>query len=317
MAEEQLQAVLERLNERLNSQNALIQELRNNRNQIQDPFRIPDSIKLLQSFDGNKKQLQQWIAMAEITLNRYRRLVIPEVFEIYEQAIINKLEGKARDAIANANPTNFQEVKDILIDSLADRQEMSTYKYQLWTNKMEGNAYKYYKKHKELMQNIKTLAKQTPLYNQNWEAINAFIDEDALAAFISGLQKPLFGFVQAAKPANVEEAHAFVCKFISNDTNKKINSSFDFNKKDPSQNSYQKKDFNYKNKNQTQEPMDVDHSLRSKFSNNKKLNVHNTEVEEKEEEEELNDVSNDNDDSDSDSDFNINFWGTTTDKTKT
>jgi hypothetical protein len=298
MAELDLNQVIRELAERIQNQDVLIRELRNHRNH--DPFKIPDAIKLLPSFDGSKRLLPHWIQTAENTLNKYRPLVTQETMEMYEQAVINKLEGKARDAISNGNPNSFEEAKEILMDTLSDRQEMSTYKYQLWTNKMEGSVHKYYKRHKELMQSIKTLAKQNTLYNENWEAINAFIEEDALAAFISGLQKTLFGFVQAAKPASVEEAHAFICKFQSNESNKKINSSFDSQRKEYRQNK--------KPENQA-EAMEIDHSLRSKLSNNRRINVNAHETNDREEENHSEkEYENDYSDADSDSELTINFW---------
>ena len=37
-------------------------------------------------------------------------------------------------------------------------------------------------------------------YSAQWEVINDFIDEYSLAACISGLRKPYFGYAQAARP---------------------------------------------------------------------------------------------------------------------
>jgi hypothetical protein len=85
--------------------------------------------------------------------------------------------------------------------------------------------FKYYSTTREIIQKIKTLSKQKALYSEHWEAVNAFIDEDALAAFISGLRKPYFGYAQAARPKDVEEAYAFLCKFTSNEQTSKAKHS--------------------------------------------------------------------------------------------
>ena len=94
------------------------------------------------------------------------------------------------------NPLNFEEVKIILLDAFGDRQELATYKAQLWANKQNDDMskHRYYKRTKEIMQNIKTIAKQNNDYNDNWAIICKFIDEDVLAAFISGLKHPYFGY---------------------------------------------------------------------------------------------------------------------------
>jgi len=180
---DQMEQFIRDLEARLQQQDQLILQLQNQRNdRTVDPFWIPDSIKMLQTFNGNKRQLPHWLSTGEQTLNRYRNLVSQDIFSMYEQAVINKLEKKARDVIATiGNPTTFSQIKEIRL---------------LFTIVITT-------KH---VQNIKTLAKQNPVYNNSWEAVNAFIDEDGLAAFICGLQKPLFGFVQASKPSNVQEA---------------------------------------------------------------------------------------------------------------
>lgn len=188
-----------------------------------DPFRIPDPIKLLPTFNGNKKQLNWWLETAENTLSQFQTLVPPEIFQIYLTAISNKIEGHAKDVLCtNGNPTTFAEIKNILIAALGDKQDLSTYNCQLWHNKMDGSISKHYQRSKQLVYNIKSLAKQNPKYNQHWDAVNDFIDEYSLAAYVSGLQKPYFGYVQAAEPKSIENAYAFLCKFTSNESNRNL-----------------------------------------------------------------------------------------------
>lgn len=179
-------------------------------------YRIPDPIKSIPTFDGSRKQLTRWLSTAENTLNKFKNRVAAEQYEIFVTAVANKLEGKAKDIICLAgNPQTFEEIKQILMDALGDRQELTFYKSQLWQTKMTDNMtiHKHYNKCKEIIQNIKTLAKQKDQYRNHWDAINAFIEEDALAAFLAGLKEPYFGYAQAAKPEDMEAAYAFVCKF--------------------------------------------------------------------------------------------------------
>lgn len=281
-----------------------IQELRMVRTN-RDPYRIPDPIKSLPGFDGNKKQLYSWLRTAENTLMLFRE-VPAEIQGIYIQAVFNKLEGKARDIMSLAGEINsFEQLRTILTDALGDRQELSTYKCQLWRNRMveDTTIHKYYRNTSDIVQNIKTLAKQNTLYAENWEAINRFIDEDALAAFLAGLRKPYFGHAQAARPTSVEEAYAFLCKYTSNEViqgktrqpsysqpNQKPNNTQP-NTKQPN-NQFNSKQFNNTNNfsprqqgsNQPKgnytdsgnngdnpEPMDIDKSLRSRMTYNKKL----------------------------------------------
>lgn len=179
-----------------------------------DIFRIPDPIKSIPTFDGNKKQLSAWLATAERTLQLFRERVTPDAFSIHEQTIINKVEGKARDTICvNGNPTTFAEVATVLRAIYGDRNDMSTYQTQLWTLKMDDSIHSYYKRTKEIIQNMKSLAKEKENYRNHWKAINEFLDQECLAAFINGLSRPYFGYAQASRPEDLENAYAFLCKF--------------------------------------------------------------------------------------------------------
>lgn len=264
-----------------------------------DPFRIPDPIKSLPPYDGNRRQLAAWLRSAESTFDLFSNVSISKK-RMYLQAIMNKLEGKARDTICLAGEIDtFEEFKTILMDALGDRQELSTYKSQLWQNKMlEGmTIYNYYQKTKEIVQNIKTLSKQNETFRTHWEAINLFIDQDALAAFVTGLRKPYFGYAQAARPKDIEEAYAFLCKFTSNEKASLKTRQFTQNAQKTPPNSAP---FNPTNSLKRQdEPMEIDPSLRSRLTFNKKL-VNNHECAEENDE---NDEIDDEDES-----FDLNFW---------
>lgn len=284
-------------------------------NATMDTFRIPDPIKLLPNFEGNKKTLQHWINAAEKALSLYATAT-PQQKQVYFQAVVNKLEGKARDCICLAGEINsFVQLKKVLTDQLGDRQEISTYKSQLWHNKMGDSVHTYYKKCAENMLRIKSLAKLNPVYAGSWEAINSFIEEDGLAAFVSGLKRPYFGYCQSAKPTNMEEAYAFLCKFESNDRiyrNTYLPQSEDNGKK------FQKKESFKQTENQTfkpsekqsfknfktqQEPMEVDPSVRAKTNYTRK-SINNHEIDE-------NENANDNDEEEieeiSEDEFEVNF----------
>jgi len=290
-----------------------------NNRAFDDYFRIPDPIKSLPTFEGNRKQLASWLSTADNTLALFKDLVPAAVYQMYVTAVTNKICGKAKDILClSGSPQNFDEIKEILISSLGDRQELSTYKCQMWQNKMTDgmSIHKYYHQTKEIVQNIKTLAKQNEQYRTNWVAINAFIDEDALAAFIAGLRGNYFGHAQAARPKDIEDAYAFLCKFKATEQNagsltKNVqtpsnkppfknkfnqNESTSYNK--PTKAISEKK-FSIKNSDKP-EPMDVDASMRSKYAQNKKQ-FHNNEVETEQE-------SNDSDSDDETDHFNeVNF----------
>uniref|UniRef100_A0AB38Z250 Gag protein n=1 Tax=Pitica errantivirus TaxID=3078414 RepID=A0AB38Z250_9VIRU len=277
-------------------------------------FKIPDPIKMIPTFDGNAKQLNVWLATAEDTLNAFKDHVSPLQFKMYVTAVISKIQGKARDTICIAgNPDNFDVVKEILLNSLGDRQELSTYKCQLWQFKMHEkmSIHKYYEKSKEIVQNIKSLAKQNEKYRKNWDAINDFIEEDALAAFIAGLNEHYFGYAQAAGPKDVEAAYAFLCKFRSkeimahgmtpnNKTKKQLPQTRDSEKKFNNPNKYQRKE----NTKDEPEPMDTS-TTRSRLTINRRPILNNHETTKNDSEDEQKD--DERTDAESDDDLDLNF----------
>lgn len=279
-----------------------------------DPFKIPDPIKSIPSYDGNRKQLSSWLHTVETTLGIFNGVATPQQERMYFQAIMNKLEGKARDIVCLSGTIGtLAEMREILTNALGDKQELSTYKSQLWQNRMleNTNIHEYYSKTKEIVQNIKTLSKQKALFNRYWEAIEAFIEEDALAAFIAGLKKPYFGYAQAARPKNLEEAYAFVCSFTSTEKTSANMGHFkqpknNYKRPDRESKGNYRSDFRKDHKsdpsgpnekrpmrNDSEEPMDIDKSLRSRVTLNRKL-VNNHECEDSTDEE--------------NEEISVNFW---------
>lgn len=262
-------------------------------------YKIPDPIKSLPVFEGNRKQLSAWLTTAENTLNLFKDRVNDTLFNMYVTAVTNKIQGKAKDIICLAgNPQDFNAIKEILTNALGDRQELSTYKCQLWQNHMSDgmSVQKYYQRTKDLVQNIKTLAKQKEIYKNSWQAINEFIDEDCLAAFIAGLREPYFGYAQAARPNDIEDAYAFLCKFKSKELTAACMSdklpsrklSYQNQQKFKNQNqqnsTFSEKTFKRNSENSEKPefkssttPMEIDPSIRSRLTLNKKL-INNQEL---------------------------------------
>lgn len=188
-----------------------------------DLFKVPDPLKSIPLFDGNKMHLASWIATAKKTLSMYQPIVSTAVYAMYEQIVINKVEGKARDSLCvNGNPTSFDEVIEVLNATFGDKKDMATYQTMLWSMKMDSSIHLYYKRTKEIAHDMKCLARKKDLYCNHWQAINDFIDQECLAAFIKGLNKEYFGYVQAAKPEDLESAYSFLCKFQNLEHTNKI-----------------------------------------------------------------------------------------------
>lgn len=265
----------------------------NSQNIMESLSRIPDPIKSIPTFDGNPKQLSAWIISAENILKMFKPLVPTNVFKIYEQSVIHKLQGKAKDAICMAQyPQTFEEAKKILTTALGDRQELSSYKSKLWRNKQTDSmsVHKYYQKTQYLVDRIKTLAKQDKDYAESWPAISKFIDQDALAAFIAGLNEFYFGHALAARPKSLEDAYTFLCEFTSSEKIARGEKKNENVSRQPRDHQHKKDNNKFykpnstKNDKSTVEPMEVE-TTRSRLTLNKNvINNHEAECSESENE---------------------------------
>lgn len=278
-----------------------------NRTDLMRSFATPDPIKSIPPFDGTGKRLLAWLATCERTLNLFTDIATDDQMKCWIRQLCNKLEGKARDVISSApDIETFEELRQILTSVLAPRQELSYYKSQLWHTRMTENmsVSKYYNKCFEIVQNIKCIAKEKPQYSgDKWPAVSAFIDEDALAAFITGLREPYVGYVQAAKPEDMEAAYAFVCKFqskemIINHDRRSKETKQKYTAPTPKYKSFTKEEQPTKQENQT-EPMEVG-STKTKLTLRKYNQINNNEIPP--------DATSESESEDEDADLNF-CWG--------
>lgn len=200
MTEAQIEALVNEVRRLDGAFNAMINENTNQQRQLAelaqnrqppaapalDPFRIPDPIKGLPTFEGNRKQLAQWLTTARQTLNLFDEYANDVQKKVYLQAVINKISGSARDAICVAGDiATFDDVEKVLTHALGDKRDIATYKSMLWQNRMSEKVdlHLYYKRTCETVQNIKNIAKLRPQYADHWAAIDLFIEEDLCRPF--------------------------------------------------------------------------------------------------------------------------------------
>ena len=145
----ELTGALNALVAQTNEQQRLIGELRQGNARPETRYIIPDPIKLLPTFDGNKKQLNQWLKSAKDTFAIFDPTANEIQRKIYLQAVIGKITGTARDLICVADEvTNFNQVEALLTHALGDRREITAYKSQLWQTRMTDkiDLHTFYKK---------------------------------------------------------------------------------------------------------------------------------------------------------------------------
>ena len=89
--------------------------------------KIPDTIKQIPTFDGNKKTLTNWLNQVDATLQLYVSIRNSALYRIWMQHIRQKIVGVANEALNSAHvATDWLEIKETLVNYFGDRRELST-----------------------------------------------------------------------------------------------------------------------------------------------------------------------------------------------
>lgn len=208
---DQLIAQVKKLTE---NQNSLIDTINSLQRRAHDPalnFVTPDPIKNIPNFSGNRKETLAWIEDTEQTL---------ELFEEYEDDLLkykqimrvvkSKIIGEAREVlIASGNPKEWDDIKQILLNSFGDKRDITSHIQSLFYVKQgKLNLNDYYHKVKAIDTAIKTSAAQMKDYKTSTEAVNKLISLMTLTRYVDGLNgEQLSMFVRSYKPQTLEEAH--------------------------------------------------------------------------------------------------------------
>lgn len=272
-----------------------------------DRFKLPDPIKNMSEYTGNKKELAAWLEELD---ELYEMYVIkgeededPDTMPShYLRAIKNKIKGDARTVLcANGNPNTIPGIRRVLVENYGDQRDLATNLSHLFHVKRgDRNNLKFYNDMKELSSKLKTNLSLNPI------EINNLIEILILTKYLDNIGEPLASIIRQSKPVTLEEAYQAVC----------INQNAEArNRPAYSKYPHQQRDSNYKNKFTSNGDGKPDPRFKSttkpstQHKYKPKVEVHNHEAEEKSEEDDdiLSDIDNDDSNNEDVTDIQQNF----------
>lgn len=276
-----------------------------------DKFKLPDPIKNMSDFSGNKKEMAAWLEELDELYSMY--LVkgeedAPDTFPgHYLRAIKNKIKGEARTIIcANGNPNTIPGIRKVLVENYGDHKDLATNLSHLFHIKRgDRNNLKFYNDMKELSTKLKTNLNLNPIQ------MNDLIEMLIITKYLDNIGEPLASIIRQSHPATLEVAYQAVCINQNAEARNRPANSKTFPRHNDSSN--RNKYNNSENKNDPKsnsKPSFKQRPFSHKSTLKAKAEVHNNELEEEREEENEPDVSSDDDndyDEDCDVDLEANF----------
>lgn len=172
--------------------------------------RVPDLIKGLPQFNGNSKQITQWIQSVERILHLYQHLENSDFFPLWLQEIRNKITGEAGDLLAsNGTPLNWGEIKKQLTILYGDKRELSTLLQKLFSLKQTKNTVNEF--HTEIQDCFTGISTQIQMSSEwtNPGELVKFVDKICLEKFVDGLEEPYSSHVGLLQPKTLGQAFQF------------------------------------------------------------------------------------------------------------
>lgn len=197
--------------EQLQATVAELQELLTGNSRQFDKFKLPDPIKNMSDFSGNKKELAAWLEELDELYDMY--LVKGDDGEPdtipshYMRAIKNKIKGDARTILcANGNPNTIPSIKRVLLENYGDQRDLATNLSLLFNMKRgDRNNLKFYTDIKELSSKLKTNLTLNPVHTGD------LIEMLIVTKYLDNIGEPLASIIRQSRPSSLEAAYQAVC----------------------------------------------------------------------------------------------------------
>lgn len=169
-------------------------------------YQVPDPIKQLSEFTGNKKELIIWLDEVDQLYSSFKikgENGSPDTMNAYYvQAIKNKIKGEARVTLcANGNPSTIPEIKRVLMQHYGDRRDIATNLNLLFTLKKGDRSHqKFFNEMKELEMRINSNLQLNPL-----TAVQ-LLQKIVITKYLDNISEPLASIIRSTNPSNIEEA---------------------------------------------------------------------------------------------------------------
>lgn len=167
-----------------------------------EPFSVNTLAKIVPVFDGSREGLTHFIENASMALSmaseRQQLLLLP--------LVICKIQGRARNTIKHRTILSWPDLKQFLLDTYSDKRAAVSYQIQLATCRQESSepVVQFGRRVENILGDLLlTLPENT---EEEQDVLIRYTRQQALDAFINGLQPRIGIILKANKPASLEEA---------------------------------------------------------------------------------------------------------------
>lgn len=218
ITEVNVQELLDQVRSLTQNQAALVQTINSMRERANDPllnFSIPDPIRNIPVFNGNRKEVLAWVEDAEETLDAYDSYKNDPIYSQIERAVKNKITGEAKEVlIASGNPKHWEEIKEILLNAYGDRRDITSHIQSLfYIRQGKNNLADYYNKIRQIDTAIKSSAASMEDYKSHARVINSFVSLITLTRFVDGLSEDISMHVRSCRPESLEHAYEITMQY--------------------------------------------------------------------------------------------------------
>lgn len=173
-------------------------------------FCIPDPIKNLSEFSGNKKELSSWLREVDELYDMFKIKGAngqpDSLSSMYLRAIKNKVQGDARAILcANGDPDTIYGIKQILIEQYGDHRDFATNVSSLFNlRRGDKSHFRFYNDCKDINTRLKANLLSNPL------SVRQIIDVLSVTRYLDNIGEPLASIIRQSKPNTLEEAYEAV-----------------------------------------------------------------------------------------------------------
>lgn len=189
--------------------------------ELNEVAKLPDCVKELQIFDGNREHYSSWVHSAEQIISDYSIVKGKPIYRAILRHIRYKIRGAADAALVSHNilDSDWKKIKETLSLHYADVRDIETLDQQL-TQMTQGRlkiSEFYAQVNRQLSLMINTISTEKYAHGETILALTETHRRRALDVFIRGLNGDLPTLLLVQKPKSLPEAYSACLTFMNVD----------------------------------------------------------------------------------------------------
>lgn len=182
---------------------------------IIEAFKIPAPIMNLPEFDGNRRDLYNFIANVDEIINCVETDWTAGFAKMWIRAIRNKIKGEANEVLNMfGTPTDWDTIKANLITHYADKRNETTLIRDLHNLRQNSNQ-KLEEFYAQVIEILSALINFTKINESNASSQKSKLElfrNLAKDVFLAGLREPIGSVVRARNPDTIQNAYDYAIK---------------------------------------------------------------------------------------------------------